>query len=433
MSTTDVSQLAQESLADEQFPAALQSDFRVFFADDVHTAIARHASEDTSIEICGVLVGEWKKDANGPFARISDFIRCDDAASKNTEVTFTHESWAQINNEMDSRYSDKRIIGWYHSHPDFGIFLSDRDMFIQEHFFNGPGQIAYVVDPVRKLEGVFEWRHGKADLMSHYWAGNTVIPVHAARNESRADQPRTLSGGQPAASRSMADHPRAVSAQLAVSSPMQDSLPLTTLALSALALFLLGLLLGQWRSSIQERYLAEGAVAHYGLWNVLQIGRSEQINAVQLEVSQSFDSLTDLSRQHTASIEDADVRKKVTDDFQKIRKQLANARDALKSIEAKYSVTPEQQAVLSQVVATHISALNGVDTRRQLPIPIPITTDMLQQQLSLGQEKATTSDDKAADKDPSKPADKQPLQKASPKKPAGKAPAAGPPPPPSGQ
>lgn len=43
-----------------------------------------------------MLVGRWGQDDGGPFAQVTDYIRCDNAASKLAEVTFTHESWAQI-------------------------------------------------------------------------------------------------------------------------------------------------------------------------------------------------------------------------------------------------------------------------------------------------------------------------------------------------
>ena len=105
-----------------------------------------------------------RHDASGPHAQASAYIRGEAASSKFAEVTFTHETWAHINEQMDTRYADLSVIGWYHSHPDFGIFLSERDRFIQEHFFAGPGQFAYVVDPVRKTEGVFVWKKGKPVL-----------------------------------------------------------------------------------------------------------------------------------------------------------------------------------------------------------------------------------------------------------------------------
>jgi len=42
-----------------------------------------------------------------------------------------------------------RIIGWWHSHPDFGCFLSSADLLTQKHFFHKSYQVAMVVDPVR--------------------------------------------------------------------------------------------------------------------------------------------------------------------------------------------------------------------------------------------------------------------------------------------
>ncbi|MFX0030715.1 MAG: hypothetical protein ACFE8B_15995 [Candidatus Hermodarchaeota archaeon] len=42
-----------------------------------------------------------------------------------------------------------RIIGWWHSHPNFGCFLSSIDLLTQKSFFNKAYQIALVVDPIR--------------------------------------------------------------------------------------------------------------------------------------------------------------------------------------------------------------------------------------------------------------------------------------------
>jgi len=359
MSEIDVTQLAKESLPTGTFPASRAADFRVYFEEAVHSAIMSHATEDTSIEICGVVVGEWLRDDDGPFARITNYIRCDEAASKNTEVTFTHQSWSQINEEMDSKYSDKRILGWYHSHPDFGIFLSDRDMFIQEHFFCGAGQFAYVVDPVRKLEGVFEWRSGKAELMQHYWAGNRMIHVAAATSERPASAERSETA---AAVRST---------EPALQPPVEAPLSMSSLLLGALGLFLLGILLGQWRDGKEQQYLAEGAVAHYGLWNVMQLGRSEQLEAVSKKVSGTFDAVSSLAKEQAGKLK-GDERKAVHKKFQNIRRQLAAARDDLQLIQTRYSVPPEQRELLARVVVAHIGALSGTDTRRTLPVPIPI-------------------------------------------------------------
>src|SRR6516164_9545321 len=77
----DVRQLASDNLPSSAFPAGGRQDFRVFFVPAAHGRIWDHASENVSIEICGVLVGRWERDAAGPFAIVSEYIRCDTAKS----------------------------------------------------------------------------------------------------------------------------------------------------------------------------------------------------------------------------------------------------------------------------------------------------------------------------------------------------------------
>ena len=171
----DVRLLAREDLPHEAFPGGRNEGLRVFFTPEVHQALWRHAVLDTSVEICGVLVGSWHRDQAGPFVKIVESIRGEGAETRFAEVTFTHETWAKINAEMDNKFSKLSIVGWYHTHPDFGIFLSDRDRFIHEHFFSGPGQIAHVIDPIRKTEGVFIWRNAKPSLCEHFWVGDRIL------------------------------------------------------------------------------------------------------------------------------------------------------------------------------------------------------------------------------------------------------------------
>src|SRR3954447_8721170 len=110
MARTDAKDLKNESLPTGTFPVDPRSDFRLHISPAVRSGIQQHAKADTSVEICGVLIGNWHRDENGPYADVTDYIRCDSATSKSAEVTFTHESWAQINKEMDSRFQNARII-----------------------------------------------------------------------------------------------------------------------------------------------------------------------------------------------------------------------------------------------------------------------------------------------------------------------------------
>lgn len=108
-------------------------------------------------EICGVLVGY----ATPQSIRIDGSIAGTHAAQAATHVTFTQETWEHIYRIKDRDFPDRAILGWYHSHPGFGVFLSEYDLFIHRNFFSAPHQIAWVFDPHSDEEGCFAWRREK--------------------------------------------------------------------------------------------------------------------------------------------------------------------------------------------------------------------------------------------------------------------------------
>lgn len=141
--------------------------FQAIFTPEVLQAIHDHGKTSMEAEICGVLVGDVYRDTQGPFVRVHASIRGDSADSRNAQVTFKAETWTHIQQEMERDYPDSKIVGWYHTHPGFGIFLSGMDLFIQDNFFNLPWQIALVYDPQSEEEGVFIWREGKTERETH--------------------------------------------------------------------------------------------------------------------------------------------------------------------------------------------------------------------------------------------------------------------------
>jgi proteasome lid subunit RPN8/RPN11 len=119
--------------------------------------IRQHARAHFKTEVCGVLIG----DSTDHTIEIRASIEARNAAQAGTHVTFTQDAWEEIYKVKDEHYPDARIVGWYHSHPGFGIFLSEHDLFIQENFFSSPGQVAWVYDPHSDDEGCFGWVGGK--------------------------------------------------------------------------------------------------------------------------------------------------------------------------------------------------------------------------------------------------------------------------------
>ncbi len=110
--------------------------------------LVAHAKESLEAEVCGVLAGEICEDERGTFVDVRAVIRGEAAREARAHVTFTHETWNRIHATLDKDYPDFRIVGWYHTHPGFGVEFSAMDRFIQENFFSGQTQIAFLSDPL---------------------------------------------------------------------------------------------------------------------------------------------------------------------------------------------------------------------------------------------------------------------------------------------
>jgi proteasome lid subunit RPN8/RPN11/uncharacterized coiled-coil protein SlyX len=170
VSSTDTSQIDLNPLEVRQFPGG--EPYRVHISRNAYDAVWNHAREaPPNQEVGGILVGDVYRDARGPYLDVQAAIVAEHTRNEDTQLTFTPESWIQVNEVKDASYPGMRIVGWYHTHPRFGIFLSDRDRFIQSTSFSQPWATALVVDPVQDLEGFFVWQDGEPKLAQEYWVG----------------------------------------------------------------------------------------------------------------------------------------------------------------------------------------------------------------------------------------------------------------------
>lgn len=108
--------------------------------------MSRHAASGGSIEIMGMLTGS---------ASMSEFTVTDCFAlpveASETRVNAMGEAYEYIVRYTSA--TNAKVIGWYHSHPGYGCFLSAIDVNTQEQnqAFQDPF-VALVIDPVRTLE-----------------------------------------------------------------------------------------------------------------------------------------------------------------------------------------------------------------------------------------------------------------------------------------
>ena len=149
-------------------------DVKVYIKQDVYNALEKYASSDTSKELGTILIGDYCEQLGKTHVVISDYIEAKYTDASASTLTFTHETWDYVHKQHDLLYPNKKIIGWQHTHPNYGIFLSNYDLFIQDNFFNMPFQVAYVIDPIQNIRGFFQWKNGKTEKLKGYYVYDEV-------------------------------------------------------------------------------------------------------------------------------------------------------------------------------------------------------------------------------------------------------------------
>lgn len=135
-----------------------RENLKIFMAVNVFEEILEYSKQDIAKELGGVLIGEYSRENKAEFIKISDFLPAKHTQNDGTYIKFTPETWSTIDVEMKAkRFWNKRIVGWHHTHPGWGVFLSEDDMFIQRNFFDLSWQVALVVDPIKNKQQIFVW------------------------------------------------------------------------------------------------------------------------------------------------------------------------------------------------------------------------------------------------------------------------------------
>ena len=144
-------------------------DLHIFLGVDTLREIVRYAKSDIAHELGGVLPGSFYRHRDRLWIEIDGYIKAQSYVNTSASFKFTHDSWSAITREKEARFADRPLVGWQHTHPGYGVFLSGMDLFIQTHFFNLPYQVALVVDPRADTLGFFQWKRGKVSPCGFFY------------------------------------------------------------------------------------------------------------------------------------------------------------------------------------------------------------------------------------------------------------------------
>ncbi|MFH0816476.1 MAG: Mov34/MPN/PAD-1 family protein [Methanobacteriota archaeon] len=124
-------------------------------------ALRKHAvaHKGERLEVMGLLLGEMRRDLGLEYALARKAVTTQLDATL-VGVRFSREGLDELAASLAKVDFEYVVIGWYHSHPGFGCFLSETDVATQRAMFSGAGHVALVVDPVKEEAGAFRLDSG---------------------------------------------------------------------------------------------------------------------------------------------------------------------------------------------------------------------------------------------------------------------------------
>lgn len=130
---------------------------QVYVTQRAYVRFCAHAGTDLDNEVGGGLVGCWRSDprTRQEFIVVEAVLPAKHTRQGGTFVTFTQDSLVALRDDLEARFPGKQLIGWYHTHPRMGVFLSGYDVWLHEHFFSERWQVALVIEPYSVTGGFF--------------------------------------------------------------------------------------------------------------------------------------------------------------------------------------------------------------------------------------------------------------------------------------
>lgn len=122
----------------------------------------------------GVLLGNlYYDEVDGQkvtYTAIIDAMPAEEAQAGSTHVEFDggmlNKVMEEANDYIQKTGQNARIVGWYHTHPGFGVFMSGTDQNTQRQIYGTDWHVAIVFDPIRRDYGVF---YGKDSAPATGW------------------------------------------------------------------------------------------------------------------------------------------------------------------------------------------------------------------------------------------------------------------------
>lgn len=141
----------------------LQNQVQVEISQVALRQIEGHSSSDLSRELGGVLMGHVIEEDETFLVKVEAALPVKTEDHGPIHFTFTADAWAQLHKDRAVSFPDLDIVGWFHTHPNLGVFYSADDVIVHSAAFVMPWQVGLVFDPILGEGCLVGWQDSSDD------------------------------------------------------------------------------------------------------------------------------------------------------------------------------------------------------------------------------------------------------------------------------
>ena len=136
---------------------------QVSFSQKALLQIDRHSNSDLTRELGGALLGHALQQNGTSLVKVLASLPVITSDHGPVHFTFTADAWALLHNDKAKEYPGLEIVGWYHTHPNLGVFYSSDDVIVHSAAFVLPWHVGLVIDPIRGEAFLAGWQREQAN------------------------------------------------------------------------------------------------------------------------------------------------------------------------------------------------------------------------------------------------------------------------------
>ena len=166
---------------------APDDELRIYMEDYVHTYLYQYSRSSVNGEKLAVLMGQSIVINGQNTIFISGVIQARFTEKIKGVETITNQSWKYISEDMEKYFPNLSVVGWMHSRPSFGAFVTSMDEEYHKKLFSDPNQVLFVVDPIDRLDRLYVLNEAKSALRPVkgyfiYYEKNTQMQEYMLEN-----------------------------------------------------------------------------------------------------------------------------------------------------------------------------------------------------------------------------------------------------------